>query len=66
VFVFVANGEIDVCPDPRAEPAAYGSSGDITTFVLPRSSHMHNFAGTRALLWERLGAWAHALQLQSK
>ena len=45
--VLIANGEVDVCPDPRTEPAAYPSSTDITTFVLPRSGHMHNFAGTR-------------------
>jgi len=61
VPVFIGNGETDVCPDPRAEPAAYRSSPDITTFVLPRSAHMHNFAGTRAQLWERLHAWAHGL-----
>ncbi len=26
VPVFIANGEIDTAPDPRAEPVAYGSS----------------------------------------
>ncbi|MBP1775444.1 MAG: hypothetical protein H6Q86_1450 [candidate division NC10 bacterium] len=61
VPVFVANGEVDVCPDPRAEPAAYVRSPDITTFILPRSAHMHNFAGTRMLLWNRLAAWAQCV-----
>ncbi|MFN8625929.1 MAG: alpha/beta hydrolase [Candidatus Binatia bacterium] len=61
VPVFIGNGEIDVCPDPRAEPGAYARSPDITTFILPRSAHMHNFAGTRKLLWDRLAAWAQGV-----
>ena len=58
VPVFIANGEIDVCPDPLAEPTAYPKSPDITTMVLPSASHMHNFAGTREILWRRLESWA--------
>lgn len=58
VPVFIANGEIDVCPDPMTEPSAYRKSPDVTTMVLPRASHMHNFAGTRELLWRRLESWA--------
>lgn len=58
VPVFIGNGEIDTCPDPLTEPAAYLRSPDITTMVLPRSSHMHNFAGTREILWRRLESWA--------
>ena len=58
VPVLVVNGEVDVCPNPRSEPAAYVSSADITTFVVPRSGHMHNFAGTRHLLWRRIESWA--------
>lgn len=58
VPVFVGNGEIDTVPDPRTEPTAYRASNDITTMVLPRSSHMHNFAGTREILWSRLENWA--------
>jgi pimeloyl-ACP methyl ester carboxylesterase len=58
VPVFIGNGEIDVAPDPRTEPEAYPMSSDITTIVLPRSSHMHNFAGTREILWKRLENWA--------
>jgi pimeloyl-ACP methyl ester carboxylesterase len=59
--VLIANGERDVCPDPRAEPAAYASSPDITTYVLPNAAHMHNFASTRALLWARLDEWARTV-----
>jgi pimeloyl-ACP methyl ester carboxylesterase len=58
VPVFVGAGEIDVMGDPRAEPAAYRGSPDITVCVIPRMAHMHNFASTRTRLWERLSAWA--------
>ena len=58
VPVFIANGEIDVCPDPLTEPSAYRESPDVATMVLPRASHMHNFAGTREILWQRLEHWA--------
>jgi alpha-beta hydrolase superfamily lysophospholipase len=57
VPVFLGMGERDVCPDPHAEPAAYRASGDVTLFVQPRSGHMHNFASSRRLLWDRLAAW---------
>ncbi len=62
VPVFIANGEIDVCPDPLAEPTAYPNAPDVTTMVLPRASHMHNFAGTREILWKRLESWAHGIR----
>jgi pimeloyl-ACP methyl ester carboxylesterase len=57
VPVFAGNGERDVCPDPRAEPSAYPSSLDITTVIVPTMAHMHNFASTRARLWDRLAGW---------
>lgn len=56
--VLIAVGERDVCPDPHAEPAAYRSSRDIALLIVPHMAHMHNFATTRALLWERTFAWA--------
>lgn len=59
--VFVGVGERDVCPDPYAEPGAYRRSGDVTLFVGPRMGHMHNFAGTRRLLWDRLANWTEGL-----
>jgi len=62
VPVFIGNGEVDTVPDRRAEPAAYRQSPDITTFVLPRSSHMHNFAGTREMLWSRLDGWVCSIK----
>jgi pimeloyl-ACP methyl ester carboxylesterase len=58
VPVFVGVGERDVCPDPHAEPAAYRFARDVTLYVQPRAAHMHNFAGTRSLLWDRLAFWS--------
>jgi hypothetical protein len=61
VPVFVGVGERDVCPDPRAEPRAYANSADITVHIVPRMAHMHNFAGTRELLWARLERWTRGI-----
>jgi pimeloyl-ACP methyl ester carboxylesterase len=61
VPVFVGVGERDVVPDPWMEPKAYKSATDITAFVCPRMAHMHNFAGTRELLWRRLHLWGDAV-----
>ncbi|MBV9994741.1 MAG: hypothetical protein JO127_05970 [Caulobacteraceae bacterium] len=59
--VFVGNGERDTCPQPHMEPLAYKSASDVTTFILPRAAHMHNFAGTRRKLWTRLEAWSEGV-----
>jgi hypothetical protein len=32
----------------------------VTLLVLTGSAHCHNFAATRAALWDRLGTWAAA------
>jgi len=61
VPVLIGVGERDVCPDPWAEPSAYRRSRDITLMVVPAMAHMHNFAGTRALLWDRLVGWSRLL-----
>jgi pimeloyl-ACP methyl ester carboxylesterase len=61
VPVFVGVGERDVCPDPRTEPCAYANSSDITVHIVPRMAHMHNFSGTRELLWARLDHWAKGI-----
>jgi len=54
VPVLLATGERDVCHPPAAEVAALKSATDISVLVVPRMAHMHNFATTRTLLWERL------------
>ncbi len=59
--VFVAFGEHDVPEHPHDDIGYYRSSGDVTLMVLPRSAHCHNFAGTRALLWDRLADWASSI-----
>jgi alpha-beta hydrolase superfamily lysophospholipase len=56
--VLVAMGERDVIADPRGELRAYQSSPSVDFYVCPRMGHMHNFAGTRELFWERIDAWA--------
>lgn len=59
--VFVGAGERDVLPAPHREPAAYKNSSDVTIFVNPRMAHMHNFASTRKMLWDRIVAWSLAV-----
>ena len=61
VPVFLGYGERDSSPDPKAEPGAYSRSTDITLFLVERMAHMHNFASTRATLWNRLTDWARAV-----
>jgi len=61
VPVFFGNGERDVSPDPRAEPAAFAACDDFTLFLLPGSAHCQTFAGTRHLFWNRIHLWARAL-----
>jgi pimeloyl-ACP methyl ester carboxylesterase len=57
VPVLVACGEIDVVAEPLREPSAYLASGHVTTAVIPRMGHMHNFASTRVRLWEVIDDW---------
>ena len=58
VPVFIAAAEREVIPDVRAEPGAYRACPDISLFVVPNMAHMHNFASTRVVLWDRLVLWA--------
>lgn len=58
VPVLVGMGERDTCADVAGEPRAYRSANSVDLFVCPRMSHMHNFAGTRVLFWERIGRFA--------
>jgi hypothetical protein len=61
VPVLVAVGERDVCPQPLTEPSAYASASDVSVFICPRMSHMHNFAGTRERFWRRIENWGHTV-----
>jgi alpha-beta hydrolase superfamily lysophospholipase len=62
VPILIAVGERDLTADPHAEPTAYPASSDITLTIFPRMAHVHNFAGTRAQLWDRLCAWADGIK----
>lgn len=67
VPVLAAMGVRDLVPDPRSEPRAYASARSIDVFVCPGMGHVHNMAGTRALLWQRIhlfGEWCAALKGQ--
>jgi pimeloyl-ACP methyl ester carboxylesterase len=59
--VFIGLGERDSTSSHYDEARGYYSSTDITFFLLARSAHCHNYAGTRHLLWDRLGRWVRAL-----
>jgi hypothetical protein len=59
--VFLAFGDRDVSADPHREPAGYPASSDITLVVTANMAHMHNFADTRRLLWDRFHAWLGAV-----
>lgn len=58
VPVLVAMGERDTCADVPGEPRAYRSAASIDLFICPHMSHMHNFAATRVLFWERIERFA--------
>ncbi|WP_395397598.1 alpha/beta hydrolase [Novosphingobium sp. BL-8A] len=63
VPVLIAMGERDVCQDPLREMAAFMSVRDLALFVAPKMGHMHNFAGTRAMLWNRLSAFIDQVRM---
>jgi pimeloyl-ACP methyl ester carboxylesterase len=56
--VFLGFGDHDIPPLPHADVAYYPRSNDVTLYVLRNSAHCHNFAATRAELWDRIGVWA--------
>jgi pimeloyl-ACP methyl ester carboxylesterase len=61
VPVFIGVGERDVCPDPWTEPASYHGAQQVSLCVVERMAHMHNFASTREVLWDRLHRWGESL-----
>jgi pimeloyl-ACP methyl ester carboxylesterase len=58
VPVLIGAGERDTLPDPHAEPGAFKKSRDVSVYVVPAMAHMHNFASTRRLLWDRIVDWS--------
>jgi len=61
VPVLVVSGERDTVPNPHAEPTAFPTSEDVSVFVVPRMAHMHNFASTRQVLWQRTHDWSRMI-----
>ena len=59
--VFIGLGERDSTCDHHDEARAYASSSDVTLFILERSAHCHNTAGTRRELWDRIARWVASL-----
>ena len=66
VPVFIGVGEIDIVVHPREEPAAYSRAQDVTVHIHPKMAHMHNFAGNRTQLWDRLAAWVDGIAVTSR
>jgi len=65
VPVLSAMGVRDLVPDPPGETRAFRSARSVDLFVCPRMGHMHNFAGTRELFWQRIhlfGQWCAAVK----
>jgi pimeloyl-ACP methyl ester carboxylesterase len=62
--VLVAMGDRDVVADPPGEVRSYLSSPSIDLFTCPTMGHMHNFASTRRLLWQRIDTWAGWVAVQ--
>ena len=54
VPVLLISGERDLCCPPGEELAMFKAATDISLLVVPQMAHMHNFAATRTLVWERL------------
>jgi pimeloyl-ACP methyl ester carboxylesterase len=65
VPVFFANGSIDAAANLPDEARFYPHSSDITIFRLHGAGHVHNFAPTRKVLWDRLAWWIDTLMARS-
>jgi pimeloyl-ACP methyl ester carboxylesterase len=61
VPVFLGIAEHDIIDDPRAAPADFPGSSDVTLFVLRGAGHNHNVAPTRHVLWDRIASWAREI-----
>ncbi len=57
VPVLVAMGERDVLVDRALELLAYPKATEVTFLIVPLMAHLHNLAGTRSALWDRIATW---------
>lgn len=65
VPVLIGVGERDTCHDMLREMAMFPSARDISFIEVPRMAHLHNFAGTRAVMWRRVEAFAQQLAMMA-
>jgi len=56
--LFLGYGDHDIPERPHDEVAYYTGSRDVALFVVEDAAHCHNFASSRAVLWDRIGAFA--------
>jgi pimeloyl-ACP methyl ester carboxylesterase len=56
--VLMGFGERDTSQAPHLESSAFPRSTNISVYVAPNMAHMHNFASTRHLLWDRIAGWS--------
>jgi hypothetical protein len=64
--VFIGLGQRDVSAEPHREPSAYRASTDISLCLVPGMAHIHNLAGTRRLLWQRLQSWMETVAASTR
>ncbi|NNC38704.1 MAG: alpha/beta hydrolase [Hyphomonadaceae bacterium] len=58
--VFLSYGDVDISPAPANEPGFYQSAKSVDPMILTGSAHNHNYATTRAKLWDNIAAFATA------
>jgi pimeloyl-ACP methyl ester carboxylesterase len=56
--VLIGFGDHDLAPVPHDDVGFYTGSHDVTLLVVPNAAHCHNFAISRAQLWDHIGRWA--------
>jgi pimeloyl-ACP methyl ester carboxylesterase len=61
VPVLIGFGERDITGDARSTASALTRCRDITLFELAGAGHNHNVAPNRAVLWDRVAAWAQGV-----
>lgn len=52
--------------EPLADLAVFRSAPDLAMLMVPRSSHMHDFAPTRHRVWARLESFVEQVLTQRR
>jgi hypothetical protein len=61
VPVMLVFGDADICTEPRAVPAWFSGTCDITLVVLPETGHNHFAHASIDALTHRVAGWVHSL-----